>query len=99
MVDFDWYRSFVAVYQAGTHSAAAEQRLMTPGTISHHLVSLEHALGLHLFDSTSGQLVPTEDGKALYAQVVGAIQQLEHVSTPAALRWKSFPPHVNVGVP
>ncbi len=37
MVGFEWYRSFVAVYQTGTVSAAAQQRQMTQPAISQHV--------------------------------------------------------------
>jgi DNA-binding transcriptional LysR family regulator len=99
MVDFEWYRSFVAVYQLGTVSAAAEQRTMTQPAISQHLAALEHSLNERLFQRTPRQMIPTDAGKALYAQVAGAVEQLERLSSPAVLRLSQSPLEVKVGVP
>jgi DNA-binding transcriptional LysR family regulator len=82
MINFEWYRSFVAVYQLGTVSAAAQQRILTQPAISQHLAALEHALQTPLFQRTARRMIPTEAGKALYTRVIGAIEQLERGSQP-----------------
>ncbi|HEX2619495.1 MAG TPA: LysR family transcriptional regulator, partial [Phototrophicaceae bacterium] len=80
MIDFEWYRSFIAVYQAGTVSAAAEQRQMTQPAISQHLAALEKTLNTSLFQRTPRQMIPTSEGQALYTRIVGAVEQLEQAS-------------------
>jgi DNA-binding transcriptional LysR family regulator len=86
MIDFEWYRSFIAVYQSGTVSAAATQRMMTQPAISLHISALEKALGVPLFKRTPRQMQPTPEAQALYTRVIGAIEQLEMLSDPQALR-------------
>jgi DNA-binding transcriptional LysR family regulator len=97
MIDFEWYRSFVAVYQAGTVSAAAEQRMMTQPAISQHLAALENALNVRLFERTPRKMLPTEAGKQLYSQVIGALEQLEMTSQSAFRREEA--PVIRVGAP
>jgi DNA-binding transcriptional LysR family regulator len=99
MIDFEWYRSFVAVYHAGTVSAGAERRLMTQPAITQHLAGLERALEVKLFQRTPRQMIPTAEGKALYAKVIGAVEQLEAVSDPYSLHAESQPIHLKIGTP
>jgi DNA-binding transcriptional LysR family regulator len=79
-IDFEWYRSFLAVYRAGTVTLAAEARTMTQPAISQHLAALEAALGDKLFVRLPRRMMPTDRGKALYVEVVQALEQLEQVS-------------------
>lgn len=79
MIDFEWYRSFVAIYQTGTVSAAAQRRLMTQPAISQHLAALEKALEMQLFERTPRRMLPTEWGKELYSQTIAAVERLEGV--------------------
>lgn len=80
MADFEWYRSFLAVYRLDTVSAAAVARALTQPAVSQHLAALEAALGYPLFKRTPRRMVPTEQGQALYSQIVQAIDQLEAVT-------------------
>lgn len=77
MVDFEWYRSFVAIYQTGTVSGAAQRRNMTQPTISQHLQVLEQALNTQLFDRTPRRMIPTASGSRLYQEILGAVERLE----------------------
>jgi DNA-binding transcriptional LysR family regulator len=93
MIDFEWYRSFVAIYQAGTVTRAAQLRTITQPALSQHLAALEAALGTPLFLRTPRRMVPTARGQALYTQVAPAVEQLEQIetlrqaaTTPPALR-------------
>lgn len=99
MVDFEWYRSFVAIYQTGTVSAAAQVRSMTQPGISQHLAALERALDVSLFQRTPRQMLPTEAGQRLYTQVIASVEQLERLSTPSALRHEAAPVDLRIGVP
>ncbi len=77
MIDFDWYRSFVAIYRAGTVTRAAESRLMTQPAVSQHLAALEAAIGRQLFRREPRRMVPTEYGQEVYARIAHAIDTLE----------------------
>jgi DNA-binding transcriptional LysR family regulator len=99
MADFEWYRSFVAIYQAGTISAAAEQRGMTQPALSQHLMALEQALEVTLFERRPRQMVPTADGHALYARVIGPVEQLQSASLRAGGRRARQTLSMRLGIP
>jgi DNA-binding transcriptional LysR family regulator len=80
MADFEWFRTFIAIYQEGTVSAAAERRGMTQPALSQHLAALESALQTSLFKRAPRQMIPTASGKLLYARLVGPVEQLESVA-------------------
>lgn len=80
MVDFEWYRSFVAIYKHNSVSEAAKTRMMTQPAMSQHLASLEAEVGEALFVRTARKLVPTERGKELYSQVAPLIETLEETT-------------------
>jgi DNA-binding transcriptional LysR family regulator len=99
MIDLEWYRSFIAVYQTGTVSAGAERRLMTQPAITQHLAALERAFDVKLFQRTPRKMIPTAEGKALYARVIGAIEQLEVVSDLRHLRAEMQLIRLKIGTP
>jgi len=80
MVDFEWYRSFIAVYRSGTVTEAAKARFLTQPAISQHIAALESANGHALFQRTARKMIPTEHGKALYSRTASAMDGLEKVS-------------------
>ena len=90
MVNFEWYRSFIAVYQAGTITSASEVLFLTQPAVSQHLSSLETALGTKLFERLPRKLIPTDDGKALYTRVISSVNTLES-TTSEYYREKSKP--------
>ncbi|MEC0177667.1 LysR family transcriptional regulator [Paenibacillus favisporus] len=77
MVDFEWYRSFCAIYKHLSLSEAAKSRIMTQPAMSQHLAALEAEVGESLFIRTSRKIVPTERGKELYSRVAPLIESLE----------------------
>ncbi|NBD24829.1 LysR family transcriptional regulator [Paenibacillus glycinis] len=77
MVDFEWYRSFIAIYKHNSVSEAAKTRIMTQPAMSQHLASLEAEVGEQLFTRTSRKLIPTERGKQLYSHLAPHIESLE----------------------
>jgi DNA-binding transcriptional LysR family regulator len=79
MADFEWFRSFVAIYRHGSVSAAAASRYMTQPALSQHLAALEAEIGEPLFRRTPRRMVPTERAKLLYAQIAQAVDRLERV--------------------
>jgi DNA-binding transcriptional LysR family regulator len=81
MANFEWFRSFLAIYRQGSISAAASVRYMTQPALSQHLAALEAEVGEPLFRRAPRQMIPTERGKALYAQIVQAVDRLERTTT------------------
>ncbi|NBD22987.1 LysR family transcriptional regulator [Paenibacillus glycinis] len=77
MVDFEWYRSFIAIYKHNSVTEAARTRIMTQPAMSQHLASLEAEVGEPLFTRTTRKLVPTERGKQLYSHLAPHIESLE----------------------
>jgi DNA-binding transcriptional LysR family regulator len=67
MTDVDWqlYRSFLAVVRTGSLSAAARRLGLTQPTIGRQIAELEQALGLALFTRSPQGLVPTEASATL----------------------------------
>lgn len=99
MANLEWYRSFVAIYQCGTVSAAAQKLALTQPAVSQHLAALEQQFGHKLFERTPRQMQATEAGKALYAQVIGAIEQLDRLSHNSALFPHTPALKIRLGVP
>ena len=97
MINFEWYRSFIEVYRVGTVSGAAQVLHLTQPAVSQHLAALESALGNQLFQRTPRRMVPTEAGKRLYSQVVGAIEKLE--SIPHKNSTAETPQTIRIGTP
>ncbi|MZQ85595.1 LysR family transcriptional regulator [Paenibacillus sp. 5J-6] len=77
MVDFEWYRSFIAIFKHNSVSEAAKTRIMTQPAMSQHLACLESEVGEPLFTRTSRKMVPTERGKQLYSHLAPLIESLE----------------------
>ncbi len=80
MADLEWYRSFVAIYRAGTVSAASKARYLTQPAVSQHLAALESMFKRALFRRTPRRMIPTEHGHALYQRVAAAVETLEHAT-------------------
>nr|BBH87441.1 LysR family transcriptional regulator [Thermosporothrix sp. COM3] len=80
MINLEWYRSFLAVYRAGTVSRAAEALFLTQPAVTQHLAALEKQVGESLFIRAPRQMIPTTRGKQLYSQIVQAMETLEQVS-------------------
>jgi DNA-binding transcriptional LysR family regulator len=97
MANFEWYRSFVAIYRFGSISAAAQHRYMTQPALSQHLAALEAEIGEPLFHRTPRQMVPTERGHMLYGQIVQAVDRLEKVS--GNFSHHTVPPILRIGGP
>lgn len=80
MVNLEWYRSFIEVYRVGTVSGAAQVLHLTQPAVSQHIAALESALGQALFQRMPRRMLPTDEGKRLYTQIVEAIEKLESVT-------------------
>lgn len=97
MADFEWYRSFVAIYRMGTVSKAAAARHMTQPTLSQHLAALEAEVGEPLFIRQPRKMIPTHRGVELYTQVAPAVDRLER--TTSELRKGGTATTIRLGAP
>lgn len=72
--DWDSYRSFLAVLEEGSLSAAARRLGLTQPTLGRHIEAIEAALGQALFVRSQRGLAPTSAAEALrpYAQALQA---------------------------
>lgn len=96
MANFEWYRTFVAVYRMQSMSAAAHARFLTQPAVSQHIQALEKEMGTSLFVRTPRKMVPTEAGKELYVSIVEAVDLLERTS---AHNNPNHVPTLRLGVP
>lgn len=79
--NFEWFRTFRAIYETGTMSGAAKHLYMTQPGVGLHLNSLETYTGFPLFERTARKMVPTERGHQLYQQVIKLMTGLEDIET------------------
>jgi DNA-binding transcriptional LysR family regulator len=70
-------RSFVAVYEEASFTAAAVRESATQSGISQHVKQLERDLGVVLFEREGRDVRPTTAGRLYYAQCVEVLQRLE----------------------
>ncbi len=77
----DNIRTFVRVYELGSMSAAGRDLRISPAVTSSRIAQLEDHLNVRLFQRTTRNLTPTEQGKAFYG---GACEILEAVDTAEA---------------
>lgn len=75
----DWLRTFVAIYRSGSVTDGARLRSLSQPAASQQLAGLERVVGSPLFVRMADGVVPTERGRALYAEVASALDQLEVV--------------------
>lgn len=99
MVNFEWYRSFMAVYRTGTVTAAADARALTQPAISQHIATLEAVMKQSLFQRTSRRMIPTEAGKQLYSRLAPAVDSLESLTQSLKTPLMSERPVLRVGAP
>ena len=78
--NWEWYRSFVAVLETGSLSAAGRAMGMTQPTVGRHIDSLEAALQLKLFTRSFDGFAPTDAALELKPYAASL------ASTAAALR-------------
>jgi DNA-binding transcriptional LysR family regulator len=74
-------RTFVRVYELGSMSAAGRDLRISPAVTSSRISQLEEHLSVRLFQRTTRNLTPTEQGKAFYG---GACEVLEAVENAEA---------------
>ncbi|WP_295127689.1 LysR family transcriptional regulator [uncultured Chitinophaga sp.] len=77
MFNFEWLRTFKAIYDSGTLTGAAQSLYISQPGVSLHLNSLEAYTGYKLFDRSAKRMVPTERGKVLYNFILEPVTKLE----------------------
>lgn len=98
MVNLEWFRTFKAIYEAGTLTGAAEALFISQPGVSLHLSSLEAYAGYKLFDRSSRRMVPTERGKVLYNYVLEALHKLEAAEGLFHKRTEKDAPTISIGM-
>jgi DNA-binding transcriptional LysR family regulator len=98
VLNLEWLRTFKAIYETGTLSAAAQELFISQPGVSLHLNSLEAYTGHKLFDRSPRKMVPTERGKVLYNFVLDPLRKLEAVEQHFHKSSKSERPTISVGM-
>lgn len=75
--NLEWLRTFKAIYETETLTAAAQELFISQPGVSLHLNSLEVYTGHKFFDRAAKKMTPTEKGKILYNFVVTPLEKLE----------------------
>ncbi len=73
----DNIRTFVRVYELGSMSAAGRDLRISPAVTSARISQLEDYLGVRLFQRTTRNLSPTEQGQAFYPGAVSVLEALD----------------------
>lgn len=96
MTDPDWslWRSFAAVVEEGSLTAAARQLRLSQPTLGRHVEALETELGVRLFDRTLSGLAPTDVALRIYEPV----RQARKALAEAGLRAEGANPAVSGSV-
>jgi len=73
-INWDFYRTFLAVLRSGSLSAAARELGLTQPTVGRHIDALEQEIGCQLFTRSQQGLLPTEPALSLkpYAENLAA---------------------------
>jgi DNA-binding transcriptional LysR family regulator len=97
-INLEWFRTFKAIYETGTLSAAAKELYVSQPGVSLHLNSLEAFTGYKLFDRSARRMVPTEKGKILYNFILEPIRKLETAEQHFHKRSQSERATISVGM-
>ncbi len=76
MVNLEWFRTFIAIYETGSLTAAANLLYISQPGVSLHLNSLEAHIGYKLFDRGTRKMLATERGQILYNSIVDPVKKL-----------------------
>lgn len=96
--NLEWLRTFKAIYETGTLSAAAQELFISQPGVSLHLNSLESYVGYKLFDRSPRKMVPTEKGKNLYNFVLQPLQKLSEAEQHFHRRSRSERATISLGM-
>ena len=74
---------FFDVFRAGSFAAAARRNNVDPSIISRTIASLEAELNMRLFNRTTRQMTPTEEGAHLFQRLSGPLDEIDSVLAEA----------------
>lgn len=77
-LDLPLLRAFVAIYETGSVTAAADRLFVTQPTVSYSLAKLREALNDPLFVRSGSTMAPTPRAQDCYAPFSGALLQIEN---------------------
>ncbi len=80
----DNIRTFVRVYELGSMSAAGRDLRISPAVTSARISQLEEHLSVRLFQRTTRNLSPTEQGKAFYGGAVSVLDAVDDAEASVA---------------
>lgn len=92
-------RYFVAVVDAGTVSAAADELHMTQPALSRQIRQLEQQLGLTLFSRAGGRLQLSSQGREFYGTATDLLQRHRAAGEYAAHLAQGRMPTISLGAP
>jgi LysR family transcriptional regulator for bpeEF and oprC len=80
-----WMKSFAAVTEAGSFSAAADRLASSQSTLSKHVAALEAHLRTRLFNRTTRSLTLTTDGARFYEKALTVLDAIEAAEASVGL--------------
>jgi DNA-binding transcriptional LysR family regulator len=86
MISLRQIRSFVAVCEAASFTAAAEREGATQSGISQHIKQLEAELGVSLLSREGRSVAPTQAGRLYYAECVDVLKRLDAAQQGVAVK-------------
>ncbi len=91
-------RYFVAVFEEGSFSAAAERVNATQSGLSMHVSQIEKRYGVSLFTRSSSGVTPTETGRSFYEESVQVIAAANRAEDRLRSLSKTVVGHISVGL-
>jgi DNA-binding transcriptional LysR family regulator len=91
-----WLRSFLAVADKGGFGAATLALHLSQSRVSAHIASLEHALGVSLFDRKSRPIRTTEAGELFRGYAMNALVELQRGIEAARSTLDNLVAHVSI---
>ena len=73
-------RCLDASARSGSFTRAAQELHLTQSAVSHHILNLEHQLGVKLFERESGRVQLTRAGKMYWEETLPAVEQLQRAT-------------------
>ena len=98
MLNLEWYRTFKAIYETGTLSAAAQVLFISQPGVSLHLNALEAYTGYRLFEREYRKMVPTDRAVMLYDFLIDPLNKLEKAEKLFHRNSRSEEPTISVGM-
>ncbi|MBS8226542.1 LysR family transcriptional regulator [Vannielia litorea] len=102
MIDTDLVRTFLAIHETGSFSAAAKRVLRTPSAVSMQMKRLEEQLGRVLFERLPREVRLTGDGETFltYAEEIMRVSEaaLARFTQPALAGVVRFGAHEDFGI-